>query len=209
VRAILTLFFRYLYTTLAWSYDAVAWLSSMGQWRTWQTAALCIYPGPVLELGHGPGHVLLDLENAGNQVIGLDPSPQMSAMANRRRKQAGASFALVRARAQQLPFAADFFCAVIATFPTEFILAEETLNECFRVLITGGELIVIGLHEITGKGVFDRFASLLYRFTGQSGEQDPNWRTPIENSDFTVSLESVDQPRARIHRLRGVKHRAD
>jgi ubiquinone/menaquinone biosynthesis C-methylase UbiE len=209
VRAILTLFFRYLYTTLAWSYDAVAWLSSMGQWRTWQTAALCIYPGPVLELGHGPGHVLLDLENAGNQVIGLDPSPQMSAMANRRRKQAGASFALVRARAQQLPFAEDFFCAVIATFPTEFILAEETLNECFRVLITGGELIVIGLHEITGKGVFDRFASLLYRFTGQSGEQDPNWRTPIENSDFTVSLESVDQPRARIHRLRGVKHRAD
>ena len=205
MRALLTLFFRYLYTTLAWSYDAVAWLSSMGQWRIWQTAVLNTYRGPVLELGHGPGHVLLDLEAAGNQVIGIDSSLQMSAMANRRRRRTGASFVLVQARAQQLPFNAEYFSAVIATFPTEYILADETLNECFRVLTAGGELIIIGLHEITGMGVFDRFADWLFRLTGQSGEADPRWQTPFENAGFKVTLESVDQPRARIHRLRAVK----
>jgi ubiquinone/menaquinone biosynthesis C-methylase UbiE len=205
IRNLLAFFFRQLYTTLAWSYDAVALITSIGQWSTWQSTAVRKYPGPVLELGHGPGHVLLSLELCGNRVIGLDISPQMTNIARRRRDRKGARFGLVQGRGQQLPFEAGYFNAVVATFPTEFILATETLHEISRVLQTGGELVVIGLVRITGRGLLDRFSSWLYRFTGQSGEPDPGWALPLQEAGFDYHLETIEQPRADVLRLRAVK----
>lgn len=205
LRTLLAFFFRHLYTTLAWSYDAVAWLTSMGQWRTWQSVAVARYAGPVLEIGHGPGHVLLGLERAGNQVTGVDLSRQMVAIARRRRERYSGDFKLVRARAQQLPFKSGLFAAVVATFPTEFILAHDSLREIERILVRDGELIVIGLVEITGTGALDRFAGWLYRFTGQSGEADPAWASPLREAGLEAETEFVAQPRARILRLRARK----
>ncbi|MFN2146911.1 MAG: class I SAM-dependent methyltransferase [Anaerolineales bacterium] len=205
LRTVLAIFFRYLYTTLAWSYDAVAWLSSMGQWRTWQSAAVQAYPGLVLELGHGPGHLLLDLEKTGNHVIGVDLSSQMTAIANRRRKRGASAVSLVQSRAQQLPFAAESFEAIVATFPTEYILADETIIEIERVLRAGGQLVVIGLKRITGRNVLDRFAGWLYRFTGQSGDVDLAWFEPLARVGLKPELEIVQQPRAEILRLRARK----
>jgi ubiquinone/menaquinone biosynthesis C-methylase UbiE len=205
LRNLLAFFFRHLYTTLAWSYDAIASITSIGQWSTWQSPAIREYPGPVLELGHGPGHVLFDLERRGNAVVGLDISAQMTAIARRRRERHNARFGLVEGRAQQLPFKDECFAAVVATFPTEFILAPETLREVSRALQAGGELIVIGLIHITGRSIPDRIASWLYRFTGQSGEPDPAWTTPLREAGFNVQLETIRQPRAEVLRLRAVK----
>ena len=205
LRTLLAFFFRYLYTTLAWSYDVVAWITSIGQWRTWQSVAVDRYHGLVLELGFGPGHVLLDLERAGNKVIGVDLSPQMAVIAHRRLQRRTSEVSLVRARAQQLPFAPESFEVVLATFPTEYILAYDTMIEIERILRAGGQLVVIGLVQVTGKNILDRFASWLYRFTGQSGDVRAEWFEPLTKAGLDINLETVIQPRAEILRIRARK----
>ncbi len=44
-----------------------------------------------------------------------------------------------------MPFAAECFDTVAATFPAPYILDPHTLAECARVLDTGGRLVVAGL----------------------------------------------------------------
>ena len=67
--------FRLLYNEMAWTYDMVSWSVSLGEWRLWQQAALPFVSGEtVLEIGHGPGHMLLALQNMGVAVTGLDLS---------------------------------------------------------------------------------------------------------------------------------------
>jgi ubiquinone/menaquinone biosynthesis C-methylase UbiE len=54
--------FHLLYHQFAFTYDAVAWFVSLGQWQAWGQAALKRVRGPrVLEIGHGPGHLLIAL----------------------------------------------------------------------------------------------------------------------------------------------------
>jgi len=66
--------FHLLYHEAAWAYDAVAAAVSLGQWRAWGAAALPFLPGPrVLELGHGPGHMLIALTAAGYDAAGRRP----------------------------------------------------------------------------------------------------------------------------------------
>jgi ubiquinone/menaquinone biosynthesis C-methylase UbiE len=202
----LRFFFKHLYTDLAWSYDAVAWLSSMGQWRTWQSAAVQHYPaGRVLELGHGPGNVQLDLIRAGNETYGVDASWQMSKIASRRLKRQQAAAKIVRSRAEALPFAAGSMSTIIATFPAEFIYSAETLSEIVRLLPERGELIVIGLARITGKAPFDRIASWLYKVTGQSAVPEASWMEPLAGSGLHAWIEIVHQPRAEVVRYRAIK----
>jgi ubiquinone/menaquinone biosynthesis C-methylase UbiE len=209
VIGIFRFFFKHLYTTFAWAYDWVAWISSMGQWRRWQSVAVRRYPpGRVLELGHGPGHVLIDLSRLGNAPYGLDPSPQMSAIAARRLRLQSCALNLVRGRAESLPFKPGSFRTIIATFPSEYIFEESTLSEISRVLPEGGELIVVGVASITGRALYDRFASWLYRITGQSGEPEPAWIVPFKTKSLHPWIEIVEQSRARVVLFRAVKGRA-
>jgi ubiquinone/menaquinone biosynthesis C-methylase UbiE len=206
VTRFLRFFFKHLYTDLAWSYDAVAWMSSMGQWRTWQSAAVQHYPaGRVLELGHGPGYVLLDLIRAGNETFGVDASRQMSRIASRRLKRQQAVANIVRSRAEALPFAAGSISTIVATFPAEFIYAAETLAEIVRLLPERGELIVIGLARITGKTACDRIASWLYKVTGQSAEPETSWAESLAGTGLHAWIEIVHQERAEVVRFRAIK----
>jgi SAM-dependent methyltransferase len=143
-----------LYNELAWAYDAVSWLVSLGHWGAWRRLALAHVQGRrVLEVGCGTGELLLDLARRGLLVYGLDPSPAMLRIAGGKLARRGASAALIRGRAQQLPFAAGALDAVLATFPANYILCAATLREAARVLrpphladgANGGRLIVGGL----------------------------------------------------------------
>ena len=202
IQRFLTIFFHYLYTYLAVFYDAVAWTSSMGQWRQWQSAAMIDFTeGAILELGHGPGHVQLDLHQTSCTTYGLDPSPQMIKMARRRLRKAGYPVNIVRAKAQGLPFAAQSFHSVVSTFPSEYIVDGGTLREVWRVLSPDGVLIIVGVIEITGKSLPDRFARWLYNITGQSGAIPRNWEKYFHNHGFDPRLEEVKMPRSRVSRV--------
>ncbi|MGH2537852.1 MAG: class I SAM-dependent methyltransferase, partial [Candidatus Promineifilaceae bacterium] len=74
--------FQLLYNDCAWAYDAVAWLVSEGQWRAWGQAAIPLLAGrQILEIGHGPGHLLLELAGGGYSVTGVDVSAAMGRIA--------------------------------------------------------------------------------------------------------------------------------
>ena len=99
--------FRLLYNELAWSYDMVSWAVSLGSWRRWQIGSLRFVTGrDVLEIAHGPGHMLSELSTRGFRVTGCDLSPAMGKQAKRRLQQAGLSgtIGLTRCHIPDFPF---------------------------------------------------------------------------------------------------------
>jgi len=203
----LRFFFRHLYTTFAWAYDLVALATSMGQWGAWQRVALDSLPreGCVLEVGHGPGHLLKRRALQGQFDIGIDASPQMTHIASRRLRRAGFAPKLVRAQAQALPFASASMRAVYATFPSEYIISPQALVSLHRVLDDDGFIVVVPMAQITGRSLPDRIAAWLYRVTGQAGEFGTGWDDFLEKAGFSAKLERVKLPRAVVYRLVAAK----
>ncbi|RMG85712.1 MAG: class I SAM-dependent methyltransferase [Chloroflexi bacterium] len=190
--------FHLLYNQLAFTYDMVSWLVSLGSWRHWQRAVIPFLPPPadvpILELAHGTGNLQLDLLAAGYQTIGYDLSPYMGRIARRKLLRAGYQMRLVRGKAQQLPFPTGVFAAVVVTFPTAFIIEPATLKEAHRVLSDDGVLIVVSGGMLTGGGLLKRFIEWLYVITGQ--RKSHLSLHYFEDFGFTVSLEQVACPRS-------------
>lgn len=179
----LRLFFRLLYNEFAWTYDLVAGIVSLGQWAAWGRTAIPHLRGErVLELAHGPGHLLAAMAERGLAPVGLDLSPYMGRLARRRLMRVGQAVPLVRARAQALPFRDGCIDSVVATFPTEFIVDAATLREVARVLAApepatgqlGGRLVVVACSILGGRDLLSSFIRWLYRITGQ-GEPPPGF----------------------------------
>ncbi len=160
--------FHLLYYPLAWTYEPVAWLVSFGQWSAWRRLALKFTrPGPTLELAYGTGVFLLEMLQAGYQPVGIDLSPYMARQAARRLRRHRYTPPLSRAMAQALPFPAETFTNVIATFPTDYMLAERTLAEVHRVLSPGGRLIVVAEGQLRGPWPLRPLIDWLYKITNQ------------------------------------------
>jgi ubiquinone/menaquinone biosynthesis C-methylase UbiE len=185
----LKVFLWLLYHQLAWCYDAVAALVSLGHWKTWVCSVLPNISGRTLELGHGPGHLQLEMRHRGLWTVGLDESRQMSRLAYRRLRALSIRPLLVNGRAQNLPFADQSFTTVVTTFPTEFIFDPQTLNEIYRVLIPGGSLITLPVAWIDGKGWHERLASWLFRITGQAEAPGDEFYQPLVRAGFRVNVE--------------------
>jgi ubiquinone/menaquinone biosynthesis C-methylase UbiE len=160
--------FRLLYHELAFTYDAVAWLVSLGQWQAWGRTALDRVRGPrVLEIGHGPGHLLIALARSGRQPIGIDLSPQMLRLAQENVRQAGVRAPQVQCRVQALPFRSGEFDSVVSTFPSDYIADAATLREVQRVTNERGRLIVVFGAQLIGREPSKLLIEWLYRLTGQ------------------------------------------
>ena len=203
ISSFLRVFFQHLYTTFAWAYDFVAATTSIGQWGAWQRVALDRLPdeGHVLELGHGPGHLLKLRALQGQIDIGVDSSSQMIRIAARRLRRAGWRAKLVHAQAEALPFASNSFQAVYATFPSEYIVAPRSLASLHRVLDPVGSIIIIPMAQITGTSLMDRLATWLYRVTGQTREFESGWDEFLHRAGFDATLEQIRLPRSLVYRL--------
>src|SRR3972149_4984498 len=168
-RAFLRFAFHLLYHQLAFTYDAVAWLVSLGEWKTWGRTALSrVRVRRVLELGHGPGHLLIALAQSGRAPIGIDLSPDMIRIAQRRIRREQVVVPQVRCRVHALPFRSSTFDSVVATFPTEYIVDPPTVQEVRRVTNDQGRLVIVAGAQLTDRKPSARFVDWLYRITGQS-----------------------------------------
>ncbi|KAA3645660.1 MAG: methyltransferase domain-containing protein [Chloroflexi bacterium] len=195
----LRIFFDLLYHQMAWTYDLVAWLVSLGRWNSWVLSVTDDLPGPrILELGHGPGHLQTTLARQGKSCVGLDLSRQMGRMAKKRLEKENLIQSLVTGMGQKLPFENNSYNQVVATFPTEYIFQTDTLNEIHRVLKPGGAFVALPVAWITGGNLLDRAAALLFKITGQAMEiqdhqivqafQAAGFETHIERRQLTTSL---------------------
>jgi ubiquinone/menaquinone biosynthesis C-methylase UbiE len=168
--------FRLLYHQLAWTYDWVAAIVSVGMWNRWVLSVLSEIEGPnVLELGPGPGHLLKAMYTRKIGAIGLEYSPQMIRRAVRMLAREGLAARICRGDGRQLPFAAGSFDTVVATFPAEYVGEPQTWLEAGRVLKKGGRFVVLMGAGFVEGGLAYRIAGWLFRLTGQldeSGEID-------------------------------------
>lgn len=162
--------FRLLYNEMAWSYDSVSWVVSLGLWKRWTLTSLDYLPDHtqrVVELAHGTGTVQMALCERGIGHVGVDLSPYMGRIAARKLGKAGCPAPLTRGNAFRLPLKANSADAVVTTFPTPFFLEEVALAEVRRVLRDEGRYIVVPAATLDLTGVAPRFLEFLYRITGQ------------------------------------------
>jgi len=168
--------FWLLYNPFAFTYDFVSWIVSMGEWREWQRAAFDHVPheGWILDLAHGTGNLQLDMATRGMQSIGYDLSRSMGRIARRKLLRAKRPARLARGMAQRMPFADGVFSGIVSTFPSDFIVAEATIRECYRVLAADGALVIVPSAAFTGGGMIRRLLEFAYRVTGQQTGGDVN-----------------------------------
>ena len=143
-----------LYYELAWIYDPVSWLVSLGGWDTIRKWSLDYLAGPrVLEVGFGTGELLVELTRRQYAVFGLDSSPAMQRVVARKCSRLDVLVPRVLASTQQIPFPENTFNSVVATFPAGYIFDPKTWKEAGRVLRnssgsaqgTRGGFIVVGI----------------------------------------------------------------
>lgn len=210
MRLLLRLVYRLLYYEMAWTYDWVSAFVSMGQWRAWQRAALPHLRGQkILEVAHGPGHLLLDLKALGFVPLGIDFSPVMGRLARQKLRAHSMEMIipLARARVQNLPFPTETFDSLLSTFPTNFIVDPLAIQEFHRVLKNGGRLVCVPAARLTGLGLPDHFANWLFRVTGQASSE---WYTPVlqkyQQAGFAARVELVELPRSGVTLIIAEKH---
>jgi len=210
-RSFIRTFFRLLYHELAWTYDLVAWVVSFGQWKAWGRAAIPRLRGKrVLEIAHGPGHLLVAMHRAGFAPVGLDLSPQMGRLARRRwldgmarsvpslpnHNRSGGTLRamppsmppLVRARAQAMPFRSGAFDSVVSTFPAEFIIDPATLAEISRVMNQAGRAVVVPGVAFK-QSLPARFLEWLYTITGQQEPAPPGLANALAEAGLAIQFE--------------------
>jgi SAM-dependent methyltransferase len=184
MRLVLFLFrtiFYLLYHQFAWTYDFVAAAVSLGRWNDWVYSSLPYLDGRILEIGYGPGLLQLSLHEKGLSVFGLDESRQMARQASHRLRKKGFPSNLSRGCAQHLPFPKNVFDTVVATFPSEYIFDPQTLREIHRMLVTGGELVIVPMAWITGRRPLERLAAWLFRVTGEAPGRPGTISTAMRN----------------------------
>jgi ubiquinone/menaquinone biosynthesis C-methylase UbiE len=203
---LLRIFFKLLYHQLAWMYDWVASTVSLGAWQTWVESVLPYLEGPsTLEIGFGPGHLQVALDQKGITAYGLDESRQMGRIAQRRLTRFGLHPNLIRGDAQALPFADSCFQQVVMTFPAEYILKPTSLAEIHRVLPEGGITIMLPLAWITGRKPLERAAAWVNHITGETPEWDENSLEPLNKAGFVVSWEMINFNTSKILIIRLLK----
>jgi ubiquinone/menaquinone biosynthesis C-methylase UbiE len=201
--ALLRLAFHLLYYPLAFTYDAVAWVVSAGEWAEWRRCVIPhLPPGRVLEMAHGTGTLALEMADRGFAVAAVDLSPAMGKIASGKKRARGAASAsmpspdpaLVRADVRQLPFPNGFFSSAVSTFPAEFIFQPRTLREVRRILEPGGLWIILPT------AYPEWIASRLLPVDRRDPSLDPlaGFARHLEAEGFSVSTEIVRRPHSRV-----------
>jgi demethylmenaquinone methyltransferase/2-methoxy-6-polyprenyl-1,4-benzoquinol methylase len=143
-----------LFAAIAPRYDLINDLQSFGWHRLWKRRLLALANGRpgerALDLCCGTGDVALAFARAGLEVVGLDFSEPMLAVALERFKAESAKFKVgapvqfLRGDAQHIPFPDSSFDVVTISYGLRNLADWETgLREMRRVVRPGGRLLVL------------------------------------------------------------------
>ncbi|MBW6472593.1 MAG: class I SAM-dependent methyltransferase [Anaerolineaceae bacterium] len=157
-----------LYGSLAFGYDIVANIVSLGDWNQWtyQIKKFLSHEEKILEVGIGTGILHKNLIKEKYQIFGCDLSKQMLKISSRRLKDYSPK--ILRTNNRKLPFRDNSFTKIIATFPSDYIFTNDFQKESQRLLTCGGELIVLLSINFVKNDFTSRFYRILYKITGQS-----------------------------------------
>jgi demethylmenaquinone methyltransferase/2-methoxy-6-polyprenyl-1,4-benzoquinol methylase/phosphoethanolamine N-methyltransferase len=134
-------------------YDvATTWLSFGRQAALHRTIVRLAGIGPgerVLDVGCGPGRLALlarAVTGPAGEVVGVDPAPEMIALARRRAEAAGLDVRFDVGGIEALPYPADRFDVVLSSLMLHHVpdeLKRRGLAEVHRVLAPGGRLVAV------------------------------------------------------------------
>jgi ubiquinone/menaquinone biosynthesis C-methylase UbiE len=119
-----------------------------------------IAPGDrVLDVGCGPGRLTLTAALAAGpagEILGIDPSPEMIALATRKATRAGSSAAFRVAAVEAIPTPDNYFDAVLANLVLHHLppeLQRRGLTEVLRVLKAEGRFVAADFRATPGHGI--------------------------------------------------------
>ncbi len=147
----------YLNISAAVSYDPITQYALPPN-ETWVRQSLIdaiqVKPRRILDLGCGTGSTTLLLKKAFPQaeVIGIDLSPYMLVVADHKAKQMGLEIQWQQGNAEKTRFPDASFDLVTASLlfhETPAIVAQSILQECHRLLTSGGEVLILDGNQKT------------------------------------------------------------
>jgi ubiquinone/menaquinone biosynthesis C-methylase UbiE len=132
-------------------YDPFTWLVGVPRIHRRLVELAAIEPGHrVLEIGCGPGGLVLRAQrmHPDAEVVGLDPDPRALARARRKAERAGLPVRFDQGKAGELPYPDESFERVLSSFMFHHLDEDEkgrALAEVRRVLRPGGQLHLVDI----------------------------------------------------------------
>jgi ubiquinone/menaquinone biosynthesis C-methylase UbiE len=123
----------------------------------------------VLDVGCGTGAVAMVVRRRlgpNGQVFGIDPAPQMIAVAQRKAKRARLAIDYRVAAVEALPFPDDTFDVVISSLMMHHLPADlhrTGLTEMYRILKPGGRLLIVDFKPTSEQGRHRALPLLVHR----------------------------------------------
>lgn len=145
--------------------NGFAQLFSLGQWERWQNRVFDDLSGKkILEIGVGPGKLLIRMRAKGYIVTGLELKHGMAYEARKRTRKAGFDIDILDQSVYKLPFKDEVFDCIVLTFVlAEIADLDRGIMEMKRVLKKGGKVIVIAGGMPRDKNLVARFLFQLVR----------------------------------------------
>jgi len=140
-------------------YSNLTQLLSVGQWEKWQDKVFEDLSGKkVLEIGVGPGKLLLRMAKKGYDVTGLEVARQMAYEARKRIRKAGFEIDIISHSVYHMPFSDGTFDAIVMTFVLgEIHDLDRAIEEMKRVLKPKMKIIVIAGGMPQDRNIVARF----------------------------------------------------
>lgn len=135
---------RQSFTTQAQAFAANPWVTDEERIRRLVAAARLTGSERVLDIATGPGYIAEAFAGAAREVVGVDLTDAMLAIAKERTRERGVSNVSFRAAdAENLPFENGAFDVVVCRLALHHLLKPlQVLREMVRVCRTGGTIVV-------------------------------------------------------------------
>ncbi len=200
----LNFFNNVVYDTLPGLYNAIDWLS-FGIWWRLVRRALDYVPagGQVLEVGFGPGKLLVRLAGQTDLCAGIDRALGMCRFARRRLQQHGLRSYICCGNVCSLPYPDRTFDAVVSTLAfAGFSDGECAMREMARVTAPGGCVVLIDIGLPSNGNSFGTFWARLWERVGDFLYDQP---ALMRQAGLTVTLYEEFGPGDHIRAVVGEK----